>query len=72
MTSWSNTDLTPNQLAALQGPAPCDDCPHRTQCTIFELACEDYATYLRSGKALDKNRIPTAAIFDRVHKDYTR
>lgn len=72
MTSWSNTDLTPNQIAALQGPAPCDDCANWDRCVASDIACSDFGTYIRLGDVVVRNREPSAATFDRIHKDYER
>lgn len=72
MTSWKNTDLTPNQLVALQGPAPCDDCPNFGQCRAAEVACADFGTYARTGSVNYRNREPDEDTFIRIYKDYPR
>jgi hypothetical protein len=41
----------PDAIAALVGPAPCDDCPHRRQCGRARLACVAYAMFVRGASA---------------------
>ena len=66
MRSWENTELTPNQRDALQGPSPCELCPHWQRCASEEVACGDYSHWQATGKLRDRDRDPTAEQYRKI------
>ena len=63
----------PRELdAALNGPAPCDDCRHAARCGAERLACDTFAYYARGvseQKWRGLARQPTAERFTRIFGD---
>jgi hypothetical protein len=60
--------------AALSGPAPCDDCPHRARCAEG-LACEAFALFVQYGTEERWNcaaRQPNRETFERLFEAKSR
>jgi len=48
LTALENTPPAPTDaiVAALEGPAPCDDCRKRMRCAAERVACQAFAWYV--------------------------
>lgn len=55
--------------AALQGPTPCDECSHRSDCRSEKLACLDFQRWVNTGALrLQEYREPTHKIYRMVFR----
>ncbi len=57
--------LDDEAIKALYEPHPCTGCSYREICAVG-FACADFAKFLRSGKLVRENRIPSDAIHRRL------
>jgi hypothetical protein len=55
-------------LAAITGPAPCDNCPTAGRCKLQQLACACFSDYVMgfTGTYQSQDRRPTAELYARL------
>ena len=48
--------------------APCDTCINAWKCDHFEIACEDFAFYVKHGYDPQRGRNPNAVTYNKIYK----